>query len=129
MAVTIAGLALAHGSTYWVPLISTEVFLKADGTAATDGNKAAFDIENLSAGIILPGKMLSVSPIKIDESLPNWTEIESEENLQMGFNPNLITVVLAKRLEQSEEANAAITGWFIEIINDVKLSVKSTDKT
>jgi hypothetical protein len=129
MAVMNAGLAFEHCSTYWVPLISTEVFLNVDGTAATAGNKAAFDVGNPSAGIIFPGKMLSMSPLIMAESLPNWTKIEFEEMLQTGFIPNLITVVLAKRLEQLAGENIAITGWFIDIIKDVKLSVKSTDKT
>jgi hypothetical protein len=123
VAVKDAGVAREQCSTYWVPWICTEGLLNVDGTAATVANKASFVMENLSAGMILPGKKFRMSPVKILESLPNWTEIKFPENLQAGFVPNRATVVFAKRLEQFARMVAEITGWFIVIFKKVKLSV------
>ena len=117
-------------STNWVPFISTKGFLNVDGTAATAGDKAKLGMGNLSAGMMLPGKMLNKSPGKTLESLPNRTVIaESEENAQAEFLPSLTMVAFAKRLEQFVTENAEITGWFIDMINEVKLWVNSTEIT
>jgi hypothetical protein len=106
-----------------VPWICTEGLLNAGGTAATVGDKASFVMGNLSAGMILPGKKSRLSPVKILESLPNWTEIKFPENLQAGFVPNRAVVVFAKRVEQFAGMVAELTGWFIVIFKKVKLSV------
>jgi hypothetical protein len=127
-AVIEAELAWVQPSTNWVPLISTNGFLNVDGRAETDGDEAKLEMGNPSEGIILPGKMLSKSPGATLESLPNRTATaESEENEQTEFLPSLTIVSFVKRLEQFVAENLKITGWFIDMINEVKLSVKSTE--
>jgi hypothetical protein len=77
-----------------------------------------------------PDTKVSTLPGITVASLPNWTEIaDSDDSLQTGFLPNLRTVAFAKILEQSVGENLGIIGWSIVIINDVKLSTKSTEKT
>ena len=79
---------------------------------------------------MLPGIMLRISPVTILSSFPNWTEMaEADENVHTGLLPNLPKVAFEKRSEQLVGMTLGTTGWFIDTVNDTKLSLKSTETT